>query len=138
MTVFRLTFAGQIKKAEHRQVGDKNVLTLSVCKKNYAKDGQEPTFTWINVNVWGPLPDWLVSKAVKGALIAGTGEFSMRSYQDKNGAKCVSAEARCQSYDVVVGTDEALEAAAPQKSQAKAPSKPAAAVAEDDDSQPPF
>ncbi len=136
MTIFRLTFAGQIKKVEHRQAGDKAVMSLSVCKKNYAKQGDEPTFTWVNVSVWGPLPEWLVNKAVKGALIAGSGEFSMRSYKDKEGNKAVSAEVRATSFDVEVGSEDGAPADAPAPVAKAAPQKPAPAPIGDDE--PPF
>ncbi len=136
MTILRIHFAGEIKKVEHRQAGDKPVMSLSICKKNYAKQGEEATFTWLNVSVWGPLPDWLVNKAIKGGFIAGSGEFSLRSYTDKNGQKAVSAECRATSFDVEsAGTSDATPEPAPVKA---APRKPAPATAADDSESPPF
>lgn len=135
MSVFRIFFAGEIKKVEHRTAGDKQVMSLSVCKKNYAKQGEDATFTWLNVSVWGPLPDWLVNKAIKGGFIAGSGEFSMRSYTDKDGKKAVSAECRSTSFDVEsAGTADVTPEAAP----VKAPPKKPAAVAVADEDEPPF
>lgn len=135
MSLFKLTFAGAIKKAECRQVQDKTVLDLSVCRKNYAKQGEEATFTWVRVQVWGA-PDWMAAKAIKGAFVAGCGEFTLRIYTDKQGKSGMSADVRCNSFDVEIGTDEPAEAL-PQKAPAKAPSKPAPATAVDED-EPPF
>ncbi len=118
MTTLRLFFAGQIKKAETRMAGDTPILELSVCKKNYAKPGVEPTFTWINCTIFKPA-DFQVQKCIKGAFVAGCGEFTLRSYEGKDG-KAVSADVRCGSFDVECGS-EADAAPAPAATPRRAP-----------------
>ncbi len=141
MSLLRLTFAGQIKKAECRRAGDRDIIEMSICRKNHGKKDDEPTFTWINVTVWEP-PEWMRAKAIKGAFVAGCGEFSMRSYETKEGVKKSSADVRCSSFDVELGADagEASEpAAAPapsQESKIRHRHVPVATAATDDE--PPF
>lgn len=144
MTTLRLFFAGQIKKAETRMAGDTPILELSVCKKNYAKAGVEPTFTWVNCTIFKPA-DFQVQKCVKGAFVAGSGEFTTRSYKDKDGKDKVSSDVRCNSFDVECGSD--ASDAQPEKATAPARAKPAhrpyvqptaVAAAVDDSLDPPF
>lgn len=99
--ILRLSFAGQITKAETKQVGEKTLIEVSLCKKHKGRNGGEDTFTWIRVNVWEPA-DFQVPKLVKGAFIAGSGEFQLRSFEGKDGSKQVSAECRSSSFDIEV------------------------------------
>ncbi len=117
MSLMRLTFAGKIKKAESRRAGDKDIIEMSICRKNYGKKEDDPTFTWINVTVWEP-PEWMRAKAIKGAFVAGCGEFTLRSYE-KDGVKRQSAECRCTSFDVEIGDDPDMEAPAKTPAPAK-------------------
>lgn len=135
MSVFRMSFAAPITKVDHKEVGGKALVEASLCKKNRAKEGQGPTFSWLRVSIWSP-PDWMAAKLVKGAMLAGTGEFTLRSYE-KDGQKRQSAEVNCQSFDVEVSggaTDAAPGAEAPA---AAAPKRPAPVAAAGDD-EPPF
>lgn len=103
--ILKLQFAGLINKVEIKQAGSKPLAEISICKKNYAKEGEEPTFTWIRVALWEP-KEFQLSKLVKGAFIAGIGDFSMRSFEH-NGVKKQSAEVRCGSFDVEIASTEA-------------------------------
>ena len=132
MTVLRLTFAGEIKKAEHKTAGGKALVEISLCRKNYAKQGDPETFTWIKVKLWEPA-DFLAQKLVKGAFIAGSGELTSRSYE-KDGVKGQSLEVRCSGFDVEMPRDGvAGDVPAPQS----APRRPAPSAGDDDQS-PPF
>lgn len=134
MSVFRMTFAAPVTKVEFKTVGDKALAEVSVCKKNRAKEGQEPTFSWLRISVWQP-PAWMSAKLVKGAMIAGTGEFTLRSYE-KDGQKRQSAEVNCQSFDVEVsgGATDSDAALAPASA---APQRPAPSPTSAED-EPPF
>lgn len=132
MTIIRVSFAGHVKKAEHRQAGTKPVVEFSLCRKNKTKDGEPEAFTWIRVTLWEP-PEWMAAKIVKGAFIAGSGDAILRSYTDKNGAKAQSLDVRCGSFDVDM-PDERQSGQAP----APAPSRPAVPAAGGGDVEPPF
>jgi single-stranded DNA-binding protein len=112
MTTFRMAFAGDIKKADHKEVGGKKLVEVSLCKKNRGRPGEEDTFTWLRVAIWEPA-DFQLPKLVKGAFIGGTGEVMLRSFQGKEG-KQTSLEARCSSFDIEVadGAPRAAEAPA--------------------------
>lgn len=133
MTVFRLAFAGQIKKVEHRTAGDKPLAEVSVCRKNRGRQGEPEAFTWVRVTIWEPA-DFQVAKLVKGAFVAGTGDMSARSFDGKDGAKMHSIEVRCSSFDVEVSDGAAEEGTAPAPRRAPA-AKPAPATTDDE---PPF
>lgn len=134
MPNLRLQFSGEARKVEHKTIGGKSAVQIQLCKKNYTKQGEEPSFTWITVMVWEPKEFQHFSE---GGFVAGSGEFTMRSYTDKDGNKRQSAEVRCTSFDVETprGPD-----AAPVKNLAdlpiKTPRRPAPAAA--DDAGPPF
>lgn len=113
MTIYRLAFAGIIKKAEHRTAGDKQIVEVSICKKNKTKEGEDDSYTWIRITVWQP-PDFMAPRLVKGSFIAGSGEMTTRSYE-KDGVKATAIEVRCQSFDVEVETTSFTEGAAPAR-----------------------
>ncbi len=99
--IFRISFAGNITKAEAKQVGEKTLVEVSLCKKFKGRAGAEESYTWLRVNVWEPA-DFQLPKLVKGAFIAGSGEFQLRSFEGKDGSKQVSAECRASSFDIEV------------------------------------
>lgn len=100
MTILKAQFAGEIKKADHKEVGGKKLVEVSICKKNRGKQGDPDTFTWLKVAIWEPA-DFQVPKLVKGAFIAGSGDMTLRSYEGKDG-KASSLECRATSFDVEV------------------------------------
>ena len=134
MTILRLQFAGFIVKADHKTAGAKQLIEMSLCKKNYAKDGDEATFTWCRVCLWEP-PAWMAPKLVKGAFVAGSGEMTLRSYAKKDGTNGVSCDVRCTSWDIECGTpkDERPTTQVSAPVAAAATGSPAASVDE-----PPF
>lgn len=137
MTAFRLTFAGEIKTVETKNFNGTQFAELSLCKKNYAKQGAEPSFTWVRVSIREPA-DFLVAKLVKGAFIAGSGEMSARTYQDKDGKDKSSIDIRCTGFDVEMPRGETVaEPESPPQTPQRGPSRPRPAPAADDD-EPPF
>lgn len=140
MTLFRLQFAGQIKKAERRQVGPQTVVELSVCKKIKGKTDAEDSFTWVRVSLWKPA-DFQIDRLKAGAFIAGSGEFSLRSYVDKNGAKAVSADVRCSSFDIEIGDSTPIRVGAvssPPSAVRYPPRTPDPTPPPQSDDEPPF
>ena len=121
--IFRLSFAGIITKVEVKAIGQNSLHEISLCKKNRKKEGEEDSYTWVRINLWDAA-DFQRDKLVKGAFIAGSGEFHLRSFVDKSGAKRQSAEVRCVSYDVEVG-----EVAQPKGEAHEPPKAPPRATA---------
>ncbi len=116
MTVLRLSFAGQIKKAEHRTAAGKSLVEVSICKKNRTKQGEPEAFTWVRVTVWEPA-EFQAPRLIKGSFIAGTGDLTARTYDGKDG-KATSLEVSCRSFDVEV-SDGAEQQAAPAPRQTR-------------------
>jgi single-stranded DNA-binding protein len=125
----RLQFSGEARKVEHKTIGGKSAVEIQLCKKNYAKQGDEPSFTWLRVTVWEPKE---FQKFYEGGFVSGSGELSVRSYTDKDGNKKQSLEVRCTSFDVETPRGvEAQEAPAP----AQKPQRPSGGGSVDE---PPF
>ncbi len=137
MTAFRLMFAGEIKTVETKNFNGIQFAELSLCKKNYAKQGVEPTFTWVRVSVREPA-DFLVAKLVKGAFIAGSGEMSARTYQDKDGKDKTSIDIRCTGFDVEMPRGETVaDSDGEQQTPQRSPARPRPAPVTSDQ-EPPF
>lgn len=135
MTIARLTFSGSIKKVEHKNVGGKALAEVSICKKQKGRNGAEDTFLWVRVNCWEPA-EFQISKLVKGAFIAGTGDLSTRAFTDSAGKNQVSLEVRCGSFDFEV--EAVTESTAPVATSAPAPRRPAPVATAIGDDEPPF
>lgn len=137
MTILKAQFAGEIKRADHKDVGGKKLVEVSICKKNRGKQGDPDTFTWLKVAIWEPA-EFQVPKLVKGAFIAGSGDMALRSYEGKDG-KASSLECRATSFDVEVSDGSARSE--PQEAPAPVPApKPRlpAGGGDYDANQPPF
>jgi single-stranded DNA-binding protein len=132
MPNLRLQFSGEARKVERKTIGGKAAVQIQLCKKNYAKQGDEATFTWITIMVWEPKE---FQDFREGGFVAGSGEFTLRSYE-KDGQKRQSAEVRCTSFDIETPRpgERAAPAAAPLPVPAPGPRIPAKA----DDSEPPW
>ncbi len=139
MTIMRMVFAGQIKRADHKEVGGKKLVECSICRKQKGRNGAEDTFAWLRISVWEP-PEFMMPRLVKDAFIAGSGEFSLRSYDDKDGKHKTSAEVRCSSFDVeVAGGDGVAQSAQTHAAPSQPPPMPRVPtrpLVEDDE--PPF
>lgn len=99
MPQMRLSFSGEVRKPQPKTIGGKQCVEFQIMKKNYTKDGEEATFTWIRVTVFDAKP-WQIEQCQEGKFVAGSGEFTMRGYTDKDGNKRQSAEVRCNSFDL--------------------------------------
>lgn len=120
MSNFTMSYSGDVRKPQTKDIGGKMCIEFQLMKKNYAKQGDEATFSWIRVTVFDAKP-WQVMQCQEGKFVAGVGEFSLRSYE-KDGIKRQSAEVRSTSFQLDGAKTEENAAMAP--TQAAAPSKP--------------
>lgn len=130
MSNFRMSFSGDVRKPKTLDIGGKKAVEFQLMKKNYGKPDAPATFTWVRVTLFDA-KDWQITQCEEGKFVAGSGEFTLRSYE-KDGEKRQSAEIRCSSFDLdgpFTGKDAAPVAGVP------APRKPAPV---DDGSGPPF
>ena len=135
MPNLRLQFSGEARKVEHKTIGGKSAVEIQLCKKNYAPAGQEASFTWVRITVWEPKE---FQHFHEGGFVAGSGEFSTRSYVDKDGNKKQSTEVRCTSFDIETPRPaEGIANADRPVPTNPAPRRPAPAPADDTNS-PPF
>jgi single-stranded DNA-binding protein len=134
VTQMRMIFSGEVRKPVVREYDGKNILSFQLMKKNYNKDkSAEAAYTWLNVTVFDAKP-FQVRQFAEKAFVAGSGEFTLRSYADKDGSKRQSADVRCNSMDVDSAYVERGETAEPAQ---KAHRNVVSAKADDSDS-PPF
>lgn len=123
MARFTASFSGHIRTVKAKTVGKEPAIEVSLCRKNRSKDGEEPKFTWLNVLVYKPAP-WQIDQLKEGKFISGSGEFTMRSYEDKNGAHRQAGEVWCSSFDIDGPKPEeagAMTAPAPRRDAGPAP-----------------
>lgn len=98
MSRFHIEFSGQVRKPEVRDMGDKKILSFQLMKKNYAKDkNAEPTWTHVNFTLFDAKP-FQIDQFKQDVFVAGGGEFSMRSWVDKDGNKRQSADVRIDNF----------------------------------------
>lgn len=135
MTIFKLQFAGEIKKAEHKTAAGKQLVEVSLCKANRKKEGEQDTFTWIRVTIWEPA-DFQAPKLIKGSFIAGSGDMTHRSYM-KDGQKGHAIELSCRSFDIEVAAGNGDAPTRTDRPAAK-PTRPAAPPPAPFDEEPPF
>lgn len=144
MSNFTISFSGDVRKPQVKDIGGKPCVEFQLMRKNYAAQGAEATFTWIRVTVFDCKP-WQITQCQDGKFVAGVGEFSLRSYE-KDGQKRQSAEVRCNSFQIDgARTDDsaaptgaiAHHAAKPYDSQANR-AEPRTAALVDDPNSPPF
>lgn len=142
MTVAKLTIIGQIKGVKFRSAGETPVCELSVCKKRYAKQGEEASYDWFRVNVWGKLPDFMAKKIAKDNFIGACGDFSTRDWTNAQGEKKTQMEVKCQSFDVEIDGPHTAESPVKSREQAEAqpaaPRRPAAVGGGQGDDESPF
>jgi single-stranded DNA-binding protein len=114
-----MIFSGEVRKPVVREYDGKSILSFQVMKKNYNKDkSAEASYTWLNVTVFDAKP-FQVQQFAEKAFVAGSGEFTLRSYVDKDGSKRQSADVRCNSMDVDSAYVERGETAEPEPAPSK-------------------
>lgn len=136
MSTFKLMFAGHIKNAEHKTVGGKPMVEVSLCRKNKTKEGDPEQFTWVRVTCWD-VKDFQATKMVKGSYISGIGDCILRSYVNKEGVKAQSLEVRCGSFDIDQPDDRQQTDQAPAQRPLK-PDHAKAAATDSTSEEPPF
>ena len=99
MSSFKLFFSGDVRKPAIKDISGKKAVEFQLMKKNYVKQGDEATFTWIRVTLFDA-KDWQLIQCQEGKFVSGCGDFSLRSFIDKEGIKKQSVEIRCNSFDL--------------------------------------
>lgn len=99
MSGFRLGFSGEAKSVKLKQIGAKPALEFSLCTKNYSPPGTPDSWTWVTVLIMDP-KDWIAQGIKDGVFVAGSGEFSLRSYNASTGEKRQNADVRCSNFDI--------------------------------------
>ena len=126
MSKFRMQFSGDVRKPAVKDIGGKKAIEFQLMSKNYAPAGQEASFTWLRITIFGA-QEWQVAQCAEGKFVAGSGEFTLRSYE-KDGQKRQSAEVRCQSFDLdapFIESATAPQSAGPQHTKPRIPTSPA-------------
>ena len=74
-------------------------LAVSETWKDKVSGQKKESTTWVPIVVWGPLAD-IASKYIrKGSQVYVVGKFSVRKWQDKNGADRTSTEVVLQGFN---------------------------------------
>lgn len=139
MTLMRMFFSGQIKKAERRDAGGKPLVEVSICRKHKGRNGAEDSYSWARISIWEPA-DFQTPRLVKGSIISGSGDIQLRSYVAKDGSKASSLDVRCSSFDIEVEEGPQGATEAPAKPIATRATPPPQAASKHDlaDDEPPF
>lgn len=135
MTMLRALFAGEVKKADHKEVGGKKLVELSICKKNRGAAGAEESFTWIRISVWEPAA-WQIPLLARGCFVAGSGDMQLRGFEGKNG-KAYSLECRCTSFDLEISAGTGSEPVS-HEAPPRTPRAPTSTSSPESDDEPPF
>lgn len=122
MSNFTMSFSGEVRKPQTKDIGGKKAIEFQLMKKNYGKSDAEATYTWVRVTVFDA-KDWQVVQCAEGKFVAGVGEFTLRSYE-KDGVKRQSAEIRCTSFQLDAPYSEQAPVAAPGPQKARPSSAP--------------
>ena len=101
----RFIFSGNIgQDVETRQTqGGKAVANFSVAVKSGWGDNESTT--WLRCVIWGKRAESekLLAKLTKGARVFGSGELSLREWQDNSGIKQKSLELNIDDIEVMLG-----------------------------------
>lgn len=118
----RFTFSGNIgQDVEVRQTqGGKSVANFSVAVKSGWGDNESTT--WLRCVIWGKRAESekLLAKLIKGARVFGSGEISLREWQDNDGNKQKSLELNIDDIEVMLGGQTAQPKPAPQQAPQQA------------------
>jgi len=118
----KFIFSGNIgQDVEVRQTnGGKSVANFSVAVKSGWGDNESTT--WLRCVIWGKRAESekLLAKLTKGSRVFGSGEISLREWQDNDGNKQKSLELNIDDIEVMLGGQAqpkpAPQQAAPQQS----------------------
>ena len=138
MSRMHLSFSGEAKYVAVKDVGDKKVLEFQVAKKNYSKEKlskEDEQWTNLRITFFGA-SQMDIDRVKDGVFVSGSGDFSVRSYVDKAGAKKYSNDVRVSSFGLdtaYVGREQVEPAPAQRAQRSVVPAK-----ADELDSSPPF
>lgn len=82
-----VTIIGNLtKQPEIVTVGDTTVTKFTIADNKYVKKGEHPEATFWRCSFWGKFGETFAGWVTKGSLVSVTGEASLSTYTDKNGA----------------------------------------------------
>ena len=117
MNIF--TFTGNLgRDAETRftQSGDPITSFSVAVKSGY---GKSESTSWINCNYWGKRGEAVAPHLKKGAQVAVSGEFSLRTYTTKGGEEKTSPDVNVREL-TLLGSRHQAEPATPATDKVKA------------------
>lgn len=95
--MLQLSFAGTVgRDPETRAAGSTEVTEFSVAVNGYDRRAKEKTTTWLKVNVWGQRGTQLAGLIEKGVRVAGSGQFEVQTYKNRDGETKTSYVVTCQ------------------------------------------
>jgi single-strand DNA-binding protein len=110
-----LTATGNLGKdaVQRFTTGGTSIVTFPIPLE--AGFGDHKTTTWINCNIWGKQGEALLQYLKKGQQVGVSGEFSIREWNDNEGAKRQSPELRVEKMKLLGSRpSETAASAAPQ------------------------
>jgi len=75
--------------------------------------GQKAVTSWARCSMWGKRGEAVAPYLLKGAQVGISGELSLRTYDDKSGAKATSLEVRVNDLTLLGGKTAAQSAPQP-------------------------
>lgn len=89
------------KDSEVKEIGSHKVLEMNVV--NSTGYGEREVSTWYKATIWGARGEKLQSHLTKGKQVFLTGEFSIRTFDKKDGGKGFSAEIKVSEISFLGG-----------------------------------
>ena len=84
---------------ELKNAGQSQVLKLRIAVSHYRGPNKDRETSWMNVELWGRRAEPLSRLLRKGGRVAGSGEFSLREYEKRDGGRGYSAEVRADRIE---------------------------------------
>lgn len=105
------TFTGRLgQDAQVKQTPNGKTYMEMSCAVNTGYGDYKKT-TWVKVKQWGERVNNIVSLFTQGALIGASGEVSVNSWIDKNGAAHADLEVTCMSINLLASKRKAEDPA---------------------------
>lgn len=133
--MLNLSFAGTLgADAETRAAGQNTVTEFRVAVNGYDRKAKAKTTTWLKVNVWGQRGEQLAGMVAKGSKVAGSGQFEVQTYTNRDGETKTSFVVSAQDLTLMSFKADSDGAPAPAaRSVAKKPAAPAQDFPDDDE-----
>jgi single-stranded DNA-binding protein len=121
--MLNLSFAGTVgRDPETRAAGSSDVTEFSVAVNGYDRRAKAKTTTWLKVNIWGERGRQLAGLIEKGSRVAGSGQFEVQTYTNRDGEVKTNYVVTCTDITVQSFKEKTDEA---PRARSKAPAKAA-------------